>query len=78
VEGFLQALGAMIAIQLDLETFPQEVWKRQLGAKENFERYLRREVLAKAESPLVWAMDEVDRLFACPFGSDVCGLFRSW
>lgn len=78
VESFLQALGAMIAIQLDLDVFPQDVWKRQLGAKENFERYLRREVLAKAESPLVWAMDEVDRLFACPFGSDVCGLFRSW
>ncbi|HEY5742877.1 MAG TPA: AAA-like domain-containing protein, partial [Terrimicrobiaceae bacterium] len=78
IESFFQALGAMIAIQLDLEAFPQDVWKRQLGAKENFERYLRREVLAKAESPLVWAMDEVDRLFACPFGSDVCGLFRSW
>jgi hypothetical protein len=26
----------------------------------------------------VWAMDEVDRLLTCKFGSEVFGLFRSW
>jgi hypothetical protein len=26
----------------------------------------------------VWGLDEVDRLFSCPFGSEVFGLFRSW
>jgi hypothetical protein len=26
----------------------------------------------------VWGLDEVDRLFACDFGSEVFGLFRSW
>jgi hypothetical protein len=32
------------------------------------------------EQPLVWGLDEVDRLFppACVFGSEVFGLFRSW
>ena len=44
----------------------------------NFERYLRREVLGKIEAPLVWGLDEVDRLFTCDFGSEVFGLFRSW
>lgn len=29
-------------------------------------------------SPIVWGLDEVDRLFACDFGSEVFGLFRSW
>ena len=28
--------------------------------------------------PFLWAMDEVDRLFASDFGGDVFGLFRSW
>jgi hypothetical protein len=29
-------------------------------------------------APLVWGLDEVDRLFTCTFGSEVFGLFRSW
>jgi hypothetical protein len=44
----------------------------------NFERFLRREILGKIDKPLVWGMDEVDRLFSCDFGSEVFGLFRSW
>jgi AAA-like domain len=72
------ALGSMIALQLDLDVFPPDVWREHLGPNDNFERYLRREVLAKSPAPLVWAMDEVDRLFTCPFASEVFGLFRSW
>ena len=72
------ALGSMIALQLDLDVFPPDVWREHLGPNDNFERYLRREVLAKSPVPLVWAMDEVDRLFVCPFASEVFGLFRSW
>ena len=30
----------------------------------NFERFLRREVLNNLTSPLVWGLDEIDRLFA--------------
>jgi hypothetical protein len=44
----------------------------------NFERYLRREILSKLNAPLVWGLDEVDRLFVCAYGSEVFGLFRSW
>jgi AAA-like domain len=58
------ALGSMIALQLDLDVFPPDVWREHLGPNDNFERYLRREVLAKSPAPLVWAMDEVDRLFS--------------
>src|SRR5256885_8625763 len=39
---------------------------------------MRREVLAKIPEPIFWAMDEVDRIFTCDFGSEVFGLFRSW
>jgi hypothetical protein len=71
-------LGTALATQLDLEKFPEEVWRAKSGPNQNFESYLRREVLNKLGRPLVWALDEVDRLFTCPFGSEVFGLFRSW
>ena len=42
------------------------------------EGFLRGEILEKIETPLVWGLDEVDRLFTCDFGSEVFGLIRSW
>jgi hypothetical protein len=78
VEKFFRTLGEWIADELDLQVFPGDVWENRRGPSVNFERYLRREVLGKIEEPLVWAIDEADRLFTCPFGSEVFGLFRSW
>src|ERR1700686_2668567 len=78
VDTFYLTLAELIADQLDLDALPQEVWQSERGPSVNFQRYLRREVLAKISGPLVWCLDEVDRLFTCPFGSEVFGLFRSW
>jgi serine/threonine protein kinase len=71
-------LAELIADQLDLDVLPQEVWNAERGPSINFQRYIRREVLGKVSHPLVWGLDEVDRLFTCDFGSEVFGLFRSW
>jgi hypothetical protein len=78
VDGFLLALAQSLAAELDLDVWPQEIWNPENGANLNLELYLRREVLGKIEGPLVWGLDEVDRLFPCDFGSEVFGLFRSW
>lgn len=78
LESFYLTLGTALANQLDLETFPEDVWRSKSGPNENFERYIRREVIRHMTSPLVWGIDEADRLFTCPFGSEVFGLFRSW
>jgi len=78
VVSFFISLGESLADQLDLDVFPSDVWDDRRGASVNFERYLRREVLARATTQLVWGMDEIDRLFSCPYGSEVFGLFRSW
>ena len=78
VNFFYLTLAESLADQLGLATLPSEVWDERRGPNVNFERYLRREVLAKLTAPLVWGLDEVDRLFVCPFGSEVFGLFRSW
>jgi DNA-binding SARP family transcriptional activator len=78
VERFLPALADSLAEQLDLSLTPDEVWDTRRGPSPSFRRFIRREVLDKLSEPLVWGLDEVDRLFTCPFGSEVFGLFRSW
>jgi hypothetical protein len=78
IETLFMTLGELIADQLDLDVYPDEVWKPRRAPSINFERYIRREVLEKISTPLVWGLDEVDRLFACPYASEVFGLFRTW
>lgn len=78
IDRFFLGLAEEIADQLDLETRPRAVWNDYIGPSSNFERYWRREILGRIDSNIIWGLDEVDRLFGCPFGSEVFGLFRSW
>lgn len=78
IEKLFLTLAGLMADQLELDVFPDEVWHAKLSPSINFERYLRREVLTKLAVPVVWGVDEVDQLFTCSFGSEVFGLFRSW
>jgi hypothetical protein len=77
-EVFYRALGRMLARQLHLQVLPEHVWDAELGPNANFEPYVQDVILQKMAGPLVWGLDEVDRLFPCPFKDDVFGLFRSW
>jgi DNA-binding SARP family transcriptional activator len=77
-DSFLLALAEMIAVEADAEAAPAEVWKPRLGPNLNFSYYLRRHVLNPSRGHVVWGLDEVDRLFTCPFAGEVFGLFRSW
>ena len=77
LKNFYQALCTKMALKLDLEVFPQEVWREQLSDNDNFMRFMEKQVLAKATTPIFWAMDEVDRLFTCSYVNEVFGLFRS-
>jgi class 3 adenylate cyclase len=77
-ETLFLTLADAIADQLDLDVLPDDVWNARRGPSVNFERYLRREVLGKIPSHVVWGLDEVDRIFPCDFGTEVFGLFRSW
>jgi hypothetical protein len=67
----------MLAEQLDLEVFPHDVYQPHRGPSDNFQRYLRRTVLPRSPAPLVWAWDEVDRLFPYPCSSEVFGFVRA-
>ena len=64
--------------QLDLDASPSADWNVPVGAGIKFERFLRRSVLKDEKRHIVWGLDEVDRLFTVPYGSEVFGLFRSW
>jgi len=79
-EALYRAFAETLAEQLDLPEAPAAFWNPERSPAMNLERYLRRGILnvLEADVRLVWALDEVDRLFTCPFGSEVFGLFRSW
>jgi hypothetical protein len=78
VETFYLSLAESIADQLDVDVWPADRWDERRGANANVDRYLRHEILGRVHTPLVWGLDEVDRLFATDYSGDVFGLFRSW
>lgn len=76
--ALFRMLAKVLAKQLGLKVEPNDVWDPDLGPSMNLTNYIESEVLGEVGAPLVWAIDEVDRLFSCSFGSEVFGLFRSW
>ncbi|OQW94811.1 MAG: hypothetical protein BWK79_04705 [Beggiatoa sp. IS2] len=78
LENFFIALGELLAEQLDFDISPRDKWNANRSPKMNFDRFFRRELLSKTDKPILWAIDEADRLFLCPFSSDVFSLFRVW
>lgn len=77
-DALLLALAELLAEQLDLKVRPEATWKASHGPSINLERYLRQEALNNISSPIVWGLDEIDRLFASDFASEIFGLFRAW
>ncbi len=77
-DSFLYALAELLVEQLELKAEVARVWDPERSWNINFERFLRRHVLAVSEVHLVWGLDEVDRLFSLDYGTEVFGLFRSW
>src|ERR1051326_72247 len=78
IEGFYRGCAEMIAEQLDLASSSIPTIGLKAGPNIDFERFIRREVLAATDAHLFWAVDEVDRLLTCDYRSEVFGLFRSW
>ncbi len=77
-ESLFYNLAESIADQLLLDTSIADMWQSGRGWNVNFERFMRREVLANAEVPIIWGLDEIDRLFAYAYSKSVFGLFRAW
>jgi DNA-binding winged helix-turn-helix (wHTH) protein len=78
-EKLTLTLAEMIAAQLESPVQPHQTWNDFLGGCNNLERYLRREAMrADPATPLVWGLDEVDRLFNYDYANEIFGLLRSW
>jgi len=80
LENFYLALANSLAdpAQLNLDVLLGDIWDHRYSPNTNFDRYLRSQALGKLTTHLFWGLDEVDRLFTCPFGEEVFRLFRSW
>lgn len=43
-----------------------------------FERFLIDRILAPADGPVIWGIDQADHIFPCAFRDEVFGVFRGW
>lgn len=77
-EKLYLAMACEFVDQLGLDGDPFADWRSMFGANTNFERFIQRSVLSKISEPVVWAIDEVDRMFSLPYSGDFFGMVRSW
>ena len=77
-EMFFLSLAQMLSDQLGLDTRPETEFDPRRAPAAGFERFVRRQVFASRDGPIVWGIDEADRIFACDFRNDVFGKFRAW
>lgn len=76
-ERFYMVLARMLAKALQFDYDFEEEWIEVFGANMNLDNFIRA-LIESSEVPLVWFMDEADKLFGAPFASDFFGLVRSW
>ncbi|BAZ20598.1 hypothetical protein NIES4073_14740 [Kalymmatonema gypsitolerans NIES-4073] len=77
-EGFFRHFCSWISDVLELEDKVEESFRLNLTTIQRCDRYLQRHILKGLGSPLVLAMDEVDRVFDTNFRNDFFGMLRSW
>lgn len=76
---FLHDLAEFIVRKLRLD--PAEVdraWRGSLGPQDKLTYLMEDYILPESDTPIVLALDEVDRLLQTPFHSDFFALLRSW
>jgi hypothetical protein len=80
LDTFFIALGEMLADQVNSDVYPEDFkkWRPNRAPNMNFDLYFKSEILGKSNKPILWGIDEADRLFLCDFSSEVFALFRTW
>ena len=79
LERLLRWFCANIALQLDIESCLDDYWDEDLGFKVSCTTYLQGCILQQLDSPLVVALDEVDRIFNYPeVAQEFLPLLRFW
>jgi len=76
---FLRDLAEFIVRKLRLDVAEVEnLWQGSLGPQDKLTSLMEDYVLPEIDSPIILALDEVDRLLNVPFHSDFFALLRSW
>jgi DNA-binding SARP family transcriptional activator len=78
IAAFYRVQAANLARQLQLKIDLAEALPSGCAPSSDFEWFLREHIFAAVDTPILWAVDNADRLFSCPFRDDVFALFRSW
>lgn len=79
LDRFLRWFCANIARQLEMEPKLEDYWDIDLGSKVSCTTYLQGYVLNQLDSPVVIALDEVERLFEEPdIARDFLPMLRVW
>ncbi|MBD1870685.1 AAA-like domain-containing protein [Cyanobacteria bacterium FACHB-471] len=77
-DTFFRQFCNWLSDQLELPNRVDEYWGTGLGNNQRCTSYLESYVLKELGSPLLLAMDEVDRMFETAFQSDFFSMLRSW
>jgi hypothetical protein len=77
-DRFLRQFCQEITHQVELDSRVEEFWRKDVSSIQRCTDYLQMYVLKALKSPLLLAMDEVDRMFDTDFGSDFFSMLRSW
>jgi DNA-binding SARP family transcriptional activator len=76
-DSFAKVLAYGLCTQLGIRLDFNEFWTDWIGPNSNLQAVVE-EVLTRTPGPIVWAMDEADRIFGTSFADDFFGLIRSW
>ncbi|RYZ62464.1 MAG: toll/interleukin-1 receptor domain-containing protein, partial [Proteobacteria bacterium] len=76
-DGFYRLLAHTLARSLKFKYDFENEWLDVFGANMNMDCFVRA-LIDDSSTPIVWFMDEADKLFGAPFASDFFGLVRSW
>ncbi len=79
LDEFLRWFCVVVCRQLKLPAQLAEYWEEGLGSNYKCKMYFEEYVLTQLDSPLVLALDDVDRIFPYPhIAEDFFGLLRNW
>ena len=76
---FYRQFCSLLSFEFDVEDQTEKIWASPLGHVQKTSHYIQRHLLSSISgTPLLLAMDEVERMFASPFRSDFFSMLRSW
>lgn len=79
LDVFLRCFAEMMVRRLRVDLAKLErAWRGSIGSQDKLTYLLEDYILSKTDTPIVLAMDEVERLLQTPFHTEFFGMLRAW